>query len=164
MGLFGKRSRWISGLFELPRDIMTNHVVTRIPTFSDIIFMNMDLWQPQARPRFFRAPHQCPGLSPVQFPEVIFVQQEVQCYSILSRELTYPTWGSSENHLQNAIFWGDMLVPRRVYLPTWMVDFYSKLVGNYTVGPMDPMGIYIIFIYIYINTQGLCKTIYICLF
>ena len=28
---------------------------------------------------------------------------------------TYPTWGSSENHLQNAIFWGgDMLVSWRV--------------------------------------------------
>ena len=25
---------------------------------------------------------------------------------IHSRELTYPTLGSSENHLQNAIFWG----------------------------------------------------------
>ena len=27
-----------------------------------------------------------------------------------------------------------------VYLPTWMVDYYGKLVGTYTVRPMDPMG------------------------
>ena len=27
-----------------------------------------------------------------------------------------------------------------VYLPTWMVDFYGKLVGKYTT-PMDPMGL-----------------------
>ncbi len=26
-----------------------------------------------------------------------------------------------------------------VYVPTWMVDFYGKLVGKYT-SPMDPMG------------------------
>ena len=26
-----------------------------------------------------------------------------------------------------------------VYLPTWMVDFYGKLVGKYP-NPMDPMG------------------------
>ena len=30
---------------------------------------------------------------------------------------------------------------RFVYLPTWMVDFYGKLVGKYTFRPMDPMGI-----------------------
>ena len=28
-----------------------------------------------------------------------------------------------------------------VYLPTWMVDVYGKLVGEYTVRPMDAMGI-----------------------
>ena len=27
-----------------------------------------------------------------------------------------------------------------VYVPTWIVDFYGKLVGKYT-SPMDPMGI-----------------------
>ena len=27
----------------------------------------------------------------------------------------------------------------QVYMPTWMVDFYGKLVGKYT-SPMDPMG------------------------
>ena len=27
-----------------------------------------------------------------------------------------------------------------VYLPTWMVDYYRKLVGTYTVRPKDPMG------------------------
>ncbi len=27
---------------------------------------------------------------------------------------------------------------RTVYLPTWIVDFYGKLVGKYTVRPMDP--------------------------
>ena len=26
-----------------------------------------------------------------------------------------------------------------VYLPTWMVDFYGKLVAKYS-SPMDPMG------------------------
>ena len=26
-----------------------------------------------------------------------------------------------------------------VYLPTWMVDFYGKFVGKYTVRPMDSM-------------------------
>ena len=29
---------------------------------------------------------------------------------------------------------------RTVYLPTFMLIFYGKLVGNYTI-PMDPMGI-----------------------
>ena len=28
-----------------------------------------------------------------------------------------------------------------VYFPTWMVDFYGKVVGKNT-SPMDPMGIY----------------------
>ena len=27
-----------------------------------------------------------------------------------------------------------------VYLPTWMVDFCGKLVGKYTLRPMDAMG------------------------
>ena len=31
------------------------------------------------------------------------------------RELTYPTWGSSENHrLKSALLVGDLLVPRKV--------------------------------------------------
>ena len=34
---------------------------------------------------------------------------------IPSRELAYPTLGSSENHLQKCLFGGDMLVPRRVF-------------------------------------------------
>jgi len=29
---------------------------------------------------------------------------------------------------------------RKVHLPTWMVDLYGKLVGDYTVRPMDLMG------------------------
>ena len=33
----------------------------------------------------------------------------------LQGTITYPTRGSWENHLQNAIFWWDMLVPKRVY-------------------------------------------------
>ena len=28
----------------------------------------------------------------------------------------------------------------RVYLPTWMVAFYRKLVGKYTVRPIDSCG------------------------
>ena len=39
-----------------------------------------------------------------------------------------------------------------VYLPTWIFDFYGRLVGKYT-SPTDPMG----YIYIYIYTKVLCK-------
>jgi len=32
-----------------------------------------------------------------------------------SRELTYPTWGKGKSS-SKVPFWGDMLVPRRVYV------------------------------------------------
>ena len=33
-------------------------------------------------------------------------------------------------------FYGNQKQPL-IYLPTWMVDVYGKLVGKYTVRPMD---------------------------
>ena len=39
----------------------------------------------------------------------------------------------------DGLFSGVMLVSGKIYLPTWTVDFYSKLVGKYA-SPMDPMG------------------------
>ena len=43
-----------------------------------------------------------------------------------STKLTYPTWGSSENHRLKMPFWGDMLVSRRVYfspIEKWQTIF-----------------------------------------
>ena len=78
----------------------------------------------------FRNPYLCPILqnnhfliiplawwvcfSPVNFKKMlvknaewkIFLKHPPLCQRLPSRELTYPTWGSSENHLQNAIFDG----------------------------------------------------------
>ena len=48
---------------------------------------------------------------------------------IPSRELTYPTWGSSENHLQNAIFGGYGLVPWRIFFPTVSWGWIFKWTG-----------------------------------
>ena len=52
-----------------------------------------------------------------------------------SRELTYPTWGSSENHLQKCQTVRDMLVPKRVsFIGTQHYGFRQSLKIHPTLG------------------------------
>ena len=54
---------------------------------------------------------------------MVGIIQKVKHVIVPSRELTYPTLGKGKSSTQNAIFWGDMLVPWRVCFPFAVSSF-----------------------------------------
>ena len=57
------------------------------------------------------------GSEPYKNHPWIQIAHPISQSSIPSRKFTYPTWGSSENHLQRCListYQGDMFIPRRV--------------------------------------------------